>query len=87
MDTGYPHDLRRCILLSIACVAASDRDDWQEMRRLMRERDALYLKLDAHDAAAFIAWGNHKMPPEIEALLLRGPHAYGSGHEPPLRWN
>lgn len=86
MDS-YPHDLRRCILLSLACVVAFDADDYKNARRLMKERDALYLKLSACDAFVFGEWAFHRMPPEIETLLLVG-HSAGTVHDAQSsRWN
>lgn len=90
MDTSYPHDLRRCILLSLACVAANKRGAHDECFRLMKERDDTYLRLNAFDASAYIAWGRGRMPPEVEADLLAGPRVmteHDPGDEQPSRWN
>lgn len=48
--------LQIVIQLSMNCVEALDRDDWQEGRRLMRLRDKEYLGLNYSDARMFAHW-------------------------------
>jgi hypothetical protein len=60
--------LRLVIRLSMACMAAMDRDDFIEARRLMQIRDAEYLKLEPREASVFGRW--YELPAEQLAALL-----------------
>lgn len=64
------NDLQLCIRLSIGAVAAFDRADYTEARRLRKERDELYLRLSTDDARLFGAWSAYEFTPEQAERFL-----------------
>lgn len=63
-------DLQLCITLSQRAGAALEREDFQEGCRLMRERDAVFRRLDAVDVNSFVAWAEGGFTPEQVAAFL-----------------
>ena len=55
------NDLGRCIILSGQCEAAFNAGDTNLARRLMRERDALCVKLSNDDAGVHRRWADRNM--------------------------